>query len=187
MFSSPTSWVWAPKGAYFPHGNHFYFISRNCSCDGYSWFYYGWVPKDDMFSQDMNPFCIWPTRPHVHVLHVCPWVNSLRSKMIEHGSMSVEAAPFCMNMYLLGQQIFYSPSAQALSLDGGGACSGPCSNVPLIIYLQQNASKRLSERARGQVCSLRAERFSCRERLWLFITADNWWCLGFIRVFYTGF
>lgn len=45
-------------------------------------------------------------------------------------------------------------------------CSGPCSNACLIIYLQQNGSeKRLRERARGQVYSLIAERFSCQERL----------------------
>ena len=87
----------------------------------------------------------------------------------------IEAALFCMNKYLLGQQRFYSPSAKALSRDGGDVCSGPCSNVYLIIYLQQNGSeRRLRERARGQVCRLIAEIFSCQERPWFFITADNW-------------
>lgn len=79
----------------------------------------------------------------------------------------IEAAPFCMNKYLLGQQGFYSPSARALSRDGGDVCSGPCSNMWLIIYLQQNGWERLRQRARGQVCSLMAGVFGCQGRLWI--------------------
>lgn len=73
----------------------------------------------------------------------------------------IEAAPFCINKYLFSQEGFYSPSARALSRDGGDACSGPCSNVWLIIYLQQNGWERLRQRARVQVCSLIAGVFGC--------------------------
>lgn len=53
-------------------------------------------------------FWAWPTKPHGRVVNVCSWVSSLKSKSL--CLCFTEAAPLCMNKYLLGQQRFYSPS-----------------------------------------------------------------------------
>lgn len=86
----------------------------------------------------------------------------------------MEAAPFSMNKYLLGQQEFYSPSAGALSRDGGDVCSAPCSNTWLIICLQQKGWERLRQRARGQVCSLHCWGVWLPRKAMDFIPADKW-------------
>ena len=128
------------------------------------WSLEGWgvQPRDENILSLANK----ATSPHPQCLLWGEFSEEHKERARLHLSF-IEAAPFWMNKYLLGQQGFYSPSAQALSRDGGDVRSGPCSNMWLIIYLQQNGWERLRQRARGQVCSLLAGVFGCQGRPWI--------------------